>query len=157
MAQKIGLALAAVLASVAPSLAAEQEQWGFYQSPDEARLFYGVPESEAIAVAFICERKPHRIVIVATGVPPGAKAGRRTVLRLGNGAQSARYAGTFVYDRDEGGVHFEATTPARRSVFALLKTGRTLGLAVGGTRDTLPLRGAAPALAKLEAACFGRR
>jgi hypothetical protein len=50
-------ASALMLALSAPAQGVNKEQWGFIQAGDEARLFYGVPESDSVTIVFACEPK----------------------------------------------------------------------------------------------------
>jgi hypothetical protein len=144
---------AAVLASAVPAWAAEGDIWSFLQT-DDARLFYGVPDSDAVTLIFICERKPRRLVIASNMIPAKAKAGRPASIALRNGGGSASYAGKFVQQTE--GMNFEAVTEARREVFDILRAGASLAIDVAGEHDNAPLKGVKGPLAKMEKACFGK-
>src|SRR5262250_968955 len=99
------LGLIALLAAVPAVSAAEKQSWGFVTSGDQVLLVYGVPESEAVTLSFICAPKRKRITIVTTVLPDKARAGRAVTIRLVNGATTLDYAGKTGRDSAEDGVH----------------------------------------------------
>lgn len=150
------IVLAMLLLAPAGVQAADEQAWGFYPSREDARLFYGVAESEAVTLSFICERKTRRLTIVSTVLPKTPKAGQRATIELRGAAKSASYAGVLAYERREETFHFEAVTAARPQVFDPLRSGASLEIRVAGARETVPLAGLHAPLAKMEAACFSK-
>ena len=128
--------------------------WGFVTTPQDARLFFGVPDSHEITLSLICEPKRSRLQIITTVLPPKAVAGRAMNVRLSNGASTLEYSGKVARERD--GLYLAATSP-NSGVFGLLRTGSLLAIEVAGTRQNVPLKGAAGPLARMEKACLGKR
>jgi len=128
--------------------------WGFVTTPQDARLFFGVPDSHEITLSLICERKRSRLQIITTVLPPKAVAGRAMNVRLSNGASTLEYSGKVARERD--GLYLAATSPDS-GIFRLLRTGSLLAIEVAGTRQNVPLKGAAGPLARMEKACLGKR
>ena len=75
-------------------------------------------------------------------------------VRLSNGASTLEYSGKVARERD--GLYLAATSPDS-GVFGLLRTGSLLAIEVAGTRQNVPLKGAAGPLARMEKACLGKR
>jgi hypothetical protein len=146
-------ASALMLALSAPAQGVNKEQWGFIQSGDEARLFYGIPESDSVTIVFACEPKKKSIEIVTTVLPAKPKKGQPLKTTLNSGSMSAAHDGKI--GRSSGEFHFEAPAPAEPKAVDLLKSGTALTIAIPGRQVRVPLRGVAKPLAQFEAACFG--
>lgn len=146
--------LAALLILTAlPAQGAERQVWGFVTSDDTAQLFYGIPESDGLTLAFVCRTKTKQIEVVTSVLPEGPKKGQLRTTILNNGSASDTYGGTLEGDNEDG-LHFSATVAAERKVTDILKSGRRLTIRMAGKRQSIPLRGAAKPLAQFEAACF---
>jgi hypothetical protein len=145
-------ALAALLLTAAPATA-EKQTWGFVKSGSEVLLVYGVPESEAITLSFICHPKRKSIEIVTTVLPQTAKQGRAGTIKLSNGSTSLEYSGKTGRDNAESGVHFAAPTTIQPRLFDLLETGASLRIEALGARDSVPLGRIKAPLAQMRKAC----
>jgi len=145
------IAVATVL--VASPAAAEKQSWGFVKSGAEVLLVYGVPESEAITVSFICAPKKRTIDVVTTVLPRDAKKGRTGIIKLSNGSSSVEYAGTVGRDNADSGVHFAAATTIDPQLFDLLDKGTTVRIDALGAHDIVPLNGIKKPLAQMRQAC----
>ena len=149
-------ASALLLALIAPLQSANKEVWGFIKSGDEARLFYGVPESDSVTVVFACEPKNKKnIEIVTTILPAKPRKGQPLRTTLNNGSVAAAYDGQIGSASDE--FHFAAPAPAEPKVVDILKSGTALTIGIPGKQVHVPLRGVAKPLAQFEQACFGKR
>jgi hypothetical protein len=154
---RVALAAYAFMAALlSPVRGADRQVWDFVESGGEARLFYGVPESDTLTIVFACEAKPRRIEIVSTVVPPQPRKGQSLKTTLRNGADTAAYGGKIGHGAS-GGFYFEAAVAAQPKVVDVLKSGTTLTISIPGKQERVPLRGVAAPLARFEAACFGRR
>ena len=147
------LGLIALLAAVPAVSAAEKQSWGFVTSGDQVLLVYGVPESEAVTLSFICAPKRKRITVVTTVLPDKARAGRPVTIRLVNGATTLDYAGKTGRDSAEDGVHASAEIAIDPRLYDLLANGKSVRVEVADARETVPLKGIAGPLAKMRAAC----
>src|SRR5882757_3630827 len=97
---RVTLAAAALmLALAAPAQGAGKYSWDFFKSGQEGQLSYGVPETEIVTIAFVCNAK--RIEIISTVLPRKPKKGQAVRTTLGNGAVTAAYDGTFRFTSDE--------------------------------------------------------
>src|SRR5262245_25453779 len=92
----------------APALAADELQWGFFGDNVDARLFYGVPESDVTTLNIICQPKRRRIDFVSFVLPPGPRPGATLRIRLSNGTASLEYQGKVGRDRTHGATYVEA-------------------------------------------------
>jgi hypothetical protein len=149
-------ASALMLALAAPAQGADEQLWGFVESGEEVRLFYGVPDSDTLTIVFICEAKPKRIVIVSTVLPWRPRKGQSVKTTLGNGVVTAAYGGKLGFS-SSGGFYFEASTAAEPKVVDILKSGTALTISIPGKRERVPLSGVADPLAQFETACFRGR
>ena len=146
------LILAVLLLPVVSSAdGAEKQVWGFVKSGAEARLFYGVPDSGNLTIAFVCAAK--RLSLVTTVLPPNPKQGRTVRTTLSNGVVTAAYDGKLGHSESEG-FYVEASIASEAKVLNVLKTGTSLRIGISGKHERLPLRGVTRPLAQFEAACF---
>jgi hypothetical protein len=152
MRMSMSCALAAVLLTAAPA-SAEKQTWGFVKSGSEVLLVYGVPESEAITLSFICEPSKKTIEIVTTVLPQKAKQGRAGTIKLSNGSTSLEFTGKTGRDNEETGVHFAAATTIEPPLFDLLARGTSLRIEALGARDSVPLGRIKAPLAQMRKAC----
>lgn len=144
---------ALTFAVVASATSAERQVWGFVKSGEEVLLFYGIPESDAVTISFICNAKPRRFEIVSTVLPPKPGKGRSARLSLSNGAVTAGYDGKLDGNAEDG-LHFEASMAAAPKILDVLKSGKSLTISFPGKQERVPLRGIAKPLGQFEAACF---
>jgi hypothetical protein len=130
--------------------------WNFDDNPEAPSLGYGLPESDDVLIAFACEPDAKRMTIVesveAKKLPGGSATFRLTV-----GTQSLDLTGDAIANESDGTVSIEVKGAPNPRVFALLKAGPTLTIEVAGTKETVPLAGAAPHVAAFEKLCFGRK
>jgi hypothetical protein len=144
-----------MLALIAPVQGADKDVWGFIKSDGEARLFYGVPESDSVTIVFACEPEKKSIEIVTTVLPAKPRKGQPLKTTLKSGSVTAAHEGKIGSSSDE--FHVAAPAPAEPKVVEILKSGTSLTIAVPGRQVRVPLRGVAKPLAQFEAACFGKR
>ena len=109
--------------------------WGFVTTPQDARLFFGVPDSHEITLSLICEPKRSRLQIITTVLPPKAVAGRAMNVRLSNGASTLEYSGKVARERD--GL---SRGDLPNEYFRLLRTGSLLAIEVAGKTFALNAR-----------------
>lgn len=145
-------ALLAMLLAASPA-SAEKQSWDFVTSGSEALLVYGVPESEAITLSFICEPKKNQIDIVTTVLPSKVKVGQAGAVKLSNGSSSLEFKGKVGRDNEESGEHFSALTAIDPRLFDLLEKGTSLRIEAMGARDSVPLTRIKKPLAQMRKAC----
>ena len=145
-------ALLALLLAASPA-SADKQSWGFLESGAEVFLVYGVPESEAITLSFICEPKKNKIDIVTTVLPSRVKVGQAGIVKLLNGSSSLEFKGKVGRDNEESGEHFSALTTIDPSLFDLLEKGTSLRIEAMGAHDSVPLTRIKGPLAQMRKAC----
>jgi hypothetical protein len=159
----VSRAISAFLAVTMLSVAAageartqEARTWLFDDSTDVSALKYGTPETDDLVIAISCEpgAKTMRIVefVGSSNLTPGSS----TRLRLTSGGTSVDYPGQAIANEMDGTVNIEVTTAIDPKLFALLKAGPSLTIAVGGKQLTVPLKAAVPHIAPFEKACLRR-
>jgi hypothetical protein len=140
----------------APAPGAEKQIWDFIRSGDDVQVYYGIPESHAVTIQFICNANPKELVIASSVTPRKPKKGQAVRMTLSNGTATAAHDGKILHD-DEEGFHFQAVMAPEPKVVDLLKSGKRLTISVPSEKVRVPLRGVAKPLAQFEAACFGGR
>ena len=150
-------ASALMLALAAPAHGANKESWGFVESGKEAFLVYGVPESEALTISFICDTAAKRIEIITSVLPRKPRKDQPLTTTLSNGAATAAHGGKIGFSPDHEQFHFAAPAAAEPKVVDILKSGTSLTISIPGKQVRVPLRGVARPLAQFEIACFGKR
>jgi hypothetical protein len=144
-----------MLALAMPAQAADKYAWDFVKSGQEVQLAYGIPESEAVIISFMCKAK--RIEIISTVLPRKPRKGRLVKTTLSNGAVTTAFDGKFGHTSSEEGFYFQASVAAEPKVVAVLKSGTSLTIDILGKQERVPLKGVAAPLAQFEAACFRSR
>jgi hypothetical protein len=143
---------------MAPAQALDKHAWGFIKTgASDARLIYGISESDVVTLIFACDSGSGRIEIVTTVLPPKPRKGRPLRTTLRNGAVTAVYDGKIGYSSSSEEYHFEASVAADPKVVGILKSGPSLTIGTPGRQERVPLKGVARPLARFEAACFRKR
>jgi hypothetical protein len=138
--------------------AANKYSWGFIKSGrSEARLFYGIPESDIVTLIFACDTASKRIEIITTVLPRKPRKGQPARTTLGNGAVTAAYDGKVGTNASGDEFHFEASAAAAPKAVDILKSGSSLVIGIPGQQERVPLKGVAKPLAQFETACFRGR
>ena len=84
---------------------------------------------------------------------PGGSA----TFRLSAGNQSLELTGDAIANESDGAVNIEVNGAPNPRLFALLKAGPALTIEVAGTKETVPLAGAAQHIPAFEKLCLGRK
>ena len=140
-----------------PARAEPARAWNFDDNPEAPSLGYGLPDSDDALIAFSCEPDAKRMTIVESIDAKKLNPGGSATFRLTAGSQSLDLTGDAIPSESDGTVSIEVNGPPNPRVFALLKAGPTLTIEVAGTKETVPLAGAAPHVPAFEKLCFGRK
>jgi hypothetical protein len=155
---RLALLLSCWLGLAASAHAANKYSWGFIKSgKSEARLSYGIPESDVVTLIFACDTGAKRIEIVTTVLARKRRKGQALRTTLRNGAVTAAYDGKVGTDPSGEEFHFEASIAAAPKVVDILKSGSSLVIGIPGRQERVPLKGVAKPLAQFETACFRGR
>jgi hypothetical protein len=140
-----------------PARAEPARVWNFDDNPEAPSLGYGLPESDDVLIAFSCEPGAKRMTIVESIDAKNLNPGGTATFRLTVGTQSLDLTGDAIANESDGTVSIEVNSAPNPRLFVLLKSGPTLTLDVAGTKETVPLAGAAPHVPAFEKLCFGRK
>jgi hypothetical protein len=147
-----------MLALTVSAQASNKFSWGFIKTGEsEARLIYGIPESDIVTLVFICDAKKKRVDIVTNVLPAKQRKDQPLRTTLRNGATTVAYDGKIAYSTWSKEYHFEASTAAEPRVVDILKSGTSVTVGIPGHSERVPLKGVAKALVQFEAACFRKR
>lgn len=150
--------LTVVLAVATEAHSADEQKWDFVAFDEGGgQLFYGIPESDALStIAFICESKSTRVVVVTGVLPVRPRKGQAIKTTVSNGTTIVVYDGKVGFSGEEGdGTFFvEASAAKEPKTVDILKWGATLTVSIPGKQESIKLRGSARPLARFEAACF---
>jgi len=156
------LALTAILAacattpapSASPStgpapLPVEGYDWIFHEEAGEARLVYGVAESDDVRVALDCGRGAGRLALTALAGP-----GAEPVILLESGGETERFAATAEEDLVHDGLILSATAAADTPVFRRFRQVGWLASWQDGVREAYaPHPGSADRIERFFAFC----
>jgi hypothetical protein len=131
--------------------------WNFDDNPEAPSLGYGLPESDDVLIVFSCDPDAKRMTIVESVEAKKLNPGGSASFRLTAGTQSLDLTGDAIANESDGTVSIEVNGAPNPRLFALLKAGPTLTLEVAGTKETVPLAGAAPHIPAFEKLCAGRK
>ncbi|MET3352283.1 hypothetical protein V5F34_09900 [Xanthobacter autotrophicus] len=146
------LAFATLLALAAPAAAQQKMTWHTQESDESAALVFGVPETDEVAIFFLCKPGTPGLTVQSMIGSKGLEKDADTRLILTAGGTKKSLAGKGIANEESGAVDVEA--PAQiADLKAIAKAGGTLTIEVKGAKRGVSLTGIAPAAAKFEAAC----
>jgi hypothetical protein len=132
-----------VLVDASPSLRAEDSEkrtWRLTVEADQPRLEYGTDNVEDTPIAFSCKAGGGLVDVWINETGKGVKAGRSMTASLTAGRTVSKVRGKTMTNEEAGTPSFAGTQPASDPLFAALSKERTLVLAVGPSRQQVPLR-----------------
>jgi hypothetical protein len=144
--------LLALLAFTLPAAAQQKMTWHASQTDQGGALVFGVPDTEEVAIFFLCDKGSEEIIVQPMiGTKGLAKdAAARTILT--SGSVSRTFTGKAVADGGGGAINVEAKGKMA-DLKALAKGGKLLTIETKGAKRQITLDGAAAAVAEFEAAC----
>ncbi|MBB6305945.1 hypothetical protein [Xanthobacter tagetidis] len=144
--------LLALLAFTLPAAAQQKMTWHASETDQGGALVFGVPDTEEVAIFFLCDKGSEEIIVQPMiGTKGLAKdAAARAILTAGS--VSRTFAGKAVADEDGGAVNVEAKGKMA-DLKALAKGGKQLTIETKGAKRQVTLDGAAAAVAQFETAC----
>ncbi|MDI4666413.1 hypothetical protein K9U40_19090 [Xanthobacter autotrophicus] len=146
------LAVATLLAFAAPAAAQQKMTWHTQESDDSAALVFGVPETDEVAIFFLCKPGTPGLTVQSMIGSKGLEKDADTRLILTAGGTKKSFAGKGIANEESGAVDVEATGQMA-DLKALAKTGGTMTIEVKGAKRSVSLSGMAAAATKFEAAC----
>ena len=118
---------------------AAKRTWRLTAEENEHRLVYGTDNDEDMPIVFACKAGAGAVDITVSETGKGVKAGRSMTASLNAGKTSAKVRGKTMANEDAGTPSFLGTLPARDALFAALAKEQTLVIAVGPSRERIPL------------------
>jgi hypothetical protein len=155
--RRLSLLCALAFCLALPARAEPARVWNFDDNPEGPSLGYGLPASDDVLIVFSCDPDARRMTIVESIEAKNLNPGGTATFRLTVGTQSLDLTGDAIANESDGTVSIEVNGPPNPRVFALLKAGPTLTIEVAGTKETVPLAGAAQHAAAFEKLCLGRK
>lgn len=144
------LSVVGLLLCMNPVLAkADRMSWSFFNSADEARLVYGIPESDSMIIALVCNRK--RTLLITTVLPAKRRSGPMTTT-LSVGSITQAFHGSVSGDVDQG-YYAEAVMTDRSAILKLLSAKGSLAVQTQSEQKSVPLRGIGESLRHFKATC----
>jgi hypothetical protein len=117
-------AFAVMLALTESAEALNKFSWGFIKlDASEVQLSYGVPESDIVALTYICNTKSKRVEIVTSVLPANRKKGQPLRTTFRNGAVMAVYDGKVGFSKPSEEYHFAVSMAAEPKVMDILRSG----------------------------------
>jgi hypothetical protein len=135
---------------LSPAVAQERE-WSFDSSEDEAFMIFGVPESDDVGVSFWCTLRSGEIRLFLPQASEKLKANEPAKFEVSVGGQSFILTGMGLPNEEAGTMSIEGRLPAGDRLFKALQDADRFSVTVSGEKQTFPLTGAD--LPSLLAAC----
>jgi hypothetical protein len=148
------VALALALAA-APAWAQDDDQprWYGTDTDDQARLIYGVPDSDDSSLIFICDKGGAVLSAYLTHPPVRAAVGATLPVRLSDGRSAVTFSARVRAQEMDDLLHVGGQLPLDASLEAMLAAKGRLTVTIGGVATTYPLDGVSAAAAPLIAMC----
>ena len=147
------LASALVFAAVPTWAQDDLPHWYSVEDADQARLVYGVPDSDDASLVFICDKGSAVLSAYLTHPPVRAAVGRRLPVRLSSGHRTVDFSGTVTAQEMDDLLHLEGRIPLDTAFETILASQGRLTVSAGGVTALYPLAGAAAAARPLIALC----
>lgn len=132
------LALGACAHPVTPVVTGPEMGWGLTESPDEAKLAFGQPDTDNVTLMLACRPRSGEVLV---SLIETEKRGDPTLI-LEAGRAASRLKATAQPDMMTDGYLVEATARADDPALRSFAGGEALSIRLGGRRTHLP---AAPA------------
>jgi hypothetical protein len=118
----------------------EKRTWRLTVEADEPRLDYGANNPEDTPIAFSCTAGRGLVDVWINETGKGVKPGRSVTASLTAGRTASKVRGKTLPNEEAGTPSFQGAQPAGDPLFAALSKERSLVLAVGPSRQQVPLR-----------------
>ena len=152
------LIMTCLLVALATQARAEPARsWIFDDNPESPSLGYGVPDSDDLVLAIYCEPADKRMTIVESIAAPKLTPGRKATFKLTAGTETLELSGDATANESDGATSVEVTSAPNPRLFAVLKAGPSLTIAVADASETIPLTGAGPHVVAMEKLCAGKK
>ena len=154
--QRLWPACVVALLLAAPASAESAREWVFDDNPESPSLAFGSPDTDDIIVV-TCDPAAKRMTIIESVAAKALNPGGTATFKLTAGTASLDLTGDATANESDGAVSIEVNGAPNPRLFALLKAGPSLTIEVAGTKETIPLAGAAAHVPVLEKLCLGKK
>lgn len=127
--------------------------WTLEKGKGNVSLIYSVPQSDDFRLSFSCTPQSGKINIWISETDANLKAGRKATAILSIGETTARVAGKLETNEEAGAPSFSGAMRADDPVIAAMATAKDITIAVGRSKDSTPLKGAADKVRELIKTC----
>ncbi|MFG1299064.1 hypothetical protein V5F49_04630 [Xanthobacter sp. V3C-3] len=146
------LALVSLLALALPAAAQQKMTWHLQESDDSAALVFGVPETDDVAIFFLCKPGTPGLTVQSMIGSKGLEKDANTTLVLTAGSVKKSLSGKAIANEESGAVDVEAAGQMA-DLKAFAKASGNLTIEVKGAKRAIALSGIAAQITKFEAAC----
>jgi hypothetical protein len=148
------LLAAALVFAAAPTWAQDDRpHWYSVTDPDQARLVYGVPDSDDTSLIFICDKGSAVLTAYLTHPPVRAAVGKSLAVRMSDGRTTVDFSGKVRAQEMDDLLHLQSQVPLDAAFEAILASQGQVTISVAGVTARYPLAGVAAAARPLIALC----
>jgi hypothetical protein len=133
---------AIALAMLTTAAAAQEREWIFDTSEEQAYLTFGVPESEDAGISFWCTLGTGAIRIFIPESRESLKPGGKAEFAISVGGKSFPYEADVMVNEEAGVPSLEAMAAAADPAFQALLEADRFALVIENEEDMFPLAGA---------------
>lgn len=132
-----------VLLAHGPTIAEAQErQWNFDLTDQEAFLVFGVPQTDDVGVSFWCSRQSGIIKLFVPDADPNTAIAASVPFKVKVSDKLFRMKGQTSVNQEAASVSIETELKSSDPLFAELGKARRFSISVGKSSYTYPLYGA---------------
>lgn len=153
MINRIWLSVAAVFFTSAGAAHSENLQWLVSQYDNTTFLSYGIPDTDYSPIGFHCSTGDETVRLIVTHDAPGAKDGQQMRITLSSDAGSVELSAIGQFQEIDDLLHLEGQTRLDRKLARILSANGALNVSIDGSKQDIPLAGAADHIDALVAAC----
>ena len=131
----------AVLALASLGAQAQEREWSFETSADEAFLIFGVPESEDVGISLWCKSGSGEIRIFVPDAGP-LPSGKTAKLQIVVAEKTFDYDAEPMRNEESGSMSAEVTTRPADPLYTALRDGDHFTIKIDSEEIAFPLTGA---------------
>ncbi|MEW9613740.1 hypothetical protein AB3G45_07890 [Shinella sp. S4-D37] len=150
---RICLCAFAALFTSASAASSENLQWLVSQYDNTTFLSYGIPDTDYSPIGFYCSTGDETVRLIVTHDAPDAKDGQQMRVTLSSDAGSVELSASGQFQEIDDMLHLEGQTRLDRKLVRILSANGALNVSIDGSKQDIPLAGAADHIDALVAAC----
>ena len=133
------LAVLSLIAALTASAMAQERQWIFDSSEDDAYLIFGVPETDDVGISFWCGRRSGEIRVFIPEADPAMKPETDVSFSVSAGGRTFKFDGKTAANEMSDTTSIEAAVPVTDPLFAALQKTDRFKVVTGAVEHTYPL------------------